>query len=123
MGHVYVSGFTKWRIPFVMFGISSLSVISKRNALSQENTTPSLDPVIFRGTRSHIQLSSQVNNPIDKYILLNLMNGIKFQSTVVAFGCADGITNSNTWPLEQVGWHGLCIEEGEAVPTELLCWR
>lgn len=93
-----------------MFGILSLLVISKRNALNQENTTPSLDPVIFIGTRSHIQLSSQVNNPIDKYILLNLMNGIKFQGTFVEFGCADGITNSNTWPLEQVGWHGLCIE-------------
>jgi hypothetical protein len=57
-----------------------------------------------------ISLSSQSSNPIDKYILENIMNQLKFKGTFVEFGCADGITNSNTWPLEQLGWFGLCIE-------------
>lgn len=57
-----------------------------------------------------ITLSSQNGNPIDRYILESIMNNIKFKGTFVEFGCADGITNSNTWPLEQLGWFGLCIE-------------
>ena len=30
--------------------------------------------------------------------------------TFVEFGCADGTTNSNTYPFERMGWRGLCIE-------------
>lgn len=43
-----------------------------------------------------ISLSSQGTNPIDKYILEHIMNQLKFKGTFVEFGCADGITNSNT---------------------------
>lgn len=60
--------------------------------------------------RKPIKLSSQSGNGIDRFMLEKLMNGIKFRGTFVEFGCADGITNSNTWPLEQLGWFGLCIE-------------
>lgn len=61
-------------------------------------------------TRQPLQLTSQEGNSVDQFILQNLMSGIKFRGTYVEFGCADGITNSNTWALEQLGWFGLCIE-------------
>ena len=76
----------------------------------------SLDMISVPVTSQPVQLSSQPGNSIDHYILQNLMNRIKFRGTFVEFGCTDGITNSNSWPLKQLGWHGLCIE---ANPLEL----
>lgn len=57
-----------------------------------------------------VRLTSQGGNPIDDFILNKLMHRLKFRGTFVEFGCADGVTNSNTYALEQLGWHGLCIE-------------
>jgi hypothetical protein len=62
-------------------------------------------------SKGHLNgLHSQNGNPIDSYVLRTFMNEIKFLGTFVEFGCADGITNSNTYDLEQLGWYGLCIE-------------
>jgi FkbM family methyltransferase len=60
--------------------------------------------------KNFISLSSQEGNPIDSTILHDLMHGLKFKGFFVEFGCADGVTNSNTYTLEQLGWQGLCIE-------------
>ena len=57
-----------------------------------------------------VRLSSQGGNSIDSYITKKMMNSFHFQGTFVEFGCADGVTNSNTWSLEQMGWNGVCIE-------------
>lgn len=38
------------------------------------------------------------------------MKNLKLHGRIVEFGCNNSITNSNTYPLEKVGWEGLCIE-------------
>jgi FkbM family methyltransferase len=78
--------------------------------------------ILFKPNTSHKQdlqyslnkelifLSSQEGNPIDSIILNDFMHGLKFKGFFVEFGCADGVTNSNSYALEQLGWPGLCIE-------------
>lgn len=58
-----------------------------------------------------IEWTSQPGNKVSEYIFFDLLRGrTDIKGTFVEFGCADGITHSNTWQFEQLGWTGLCIE-------------
>ena len=38
-----------------------------------------------------------------------------YPHTFIEFGCADGISHSNTFMLEQMGWKGFCIEPVDTI--------
>jgi hypothetical protein len=54
--------------------------------------------------------TEQAGNGVSKYIFHDLLRSKPSLGTFVEFGCADGVTNSNTLVYEQMGWTGLCIE-------------
>lgn len=55
--------------------------------------------------------TNQPGNSVSKYVFRNLLNRSCSPGTFVEFGCADGTSNSQTYPFERfLGWRGLCIE-------------
>jgi hypothetical protein len=54
--------------------------------------------------------TEQAGNGVSKYIFHDLLHSKPSMGTFVEFGCADGVTNSNTFVYEKMGWTGLCIE-------------
>lgn len=57
------------------------------------------------------QWTFQDGNAVAPYIFNKLLGRKCSPGVFVEFGCADGISNSQTYPFERhLGWHGLCIE-------------
>lgn len=62
---------------------------------------------------SNVHWTAQHGHGVQQYLAKNILHliGLPRRQTFVEFGCADGETNSNSYPFEQqLGWRGLCIE-------------
>ena len=53
---------------------------------------------------------TQSGNDVASYLFTDIMQRANKLGTFVEFGCADGVTHSNTYAFEKMGWKGLCIE-------------
>eukprot|EP00804_Cyclotella_cryptica_P025470 CCRYP_011979-RA/>CCRYP_011979-RA protein AED:0.16 eAED:0.16 QI:717/0.5/0.66/1/0.5/0.33/3/0/280 len=92
-----------------------------KGKLRDRDKTTLLDAIKNRGEcneprRRKIPFTSQGGNRVSSYIYDELLNEVNNKiSTFVEFGCADGVTTSNTYPFEKyLGWTGLCIEPNYA---------
>ena len=66
--------------------------------------------VLSGATTGKLKMTQHGATSVSTWILDNMMGGFKFRGSFVEFGCADGRTGSNSYPFEQLGWEGLCIE-------------
>jgi len=75
--------------------------VSVQHQLSDARSRPGFPPD-FR--------NRQDGNDVSVYLFNELMQKQDLNGTFVEFGCFDGISNSNSYPFELMGWKGLCIE-------------